>query len=197
MVDTATLTSAPEPVVRTTSPDTRPAGMVTASSVALFEAGSTASLAPGNMMVLTSSMFTPLNLIASPSQRSVAGSATTSSGMATPMVAAATLTPDAGMMQTVPSVTLAGRMNVSTLPLTVNSTSSSLGMVTLVTRSRLLPLISTVWPGLAPVRSSTLSTVGRATVISSSEYIQLGISAASLMMTLPDWASAGTRSLIS
>ena len=170
-VETSTSTVAPEAVLSTRLPDRAPAGTTRVISVADCVSGATASSTLGKSTSVISSMLRPLSLMTSPAQMSAAGSATTSSGTATPIVATATSTPDAGIMRMVPSETLAGRTNVSSVPssLTVNSTSSPLGITMRVARLRSVPVTVTVLPGLTSVRSRTFSTAGRTTVNSSSE----------------------------
>ena len=87
-------------------------GITTSTSVALFEAGSTASSTPGNVTVVTSSMLIPVNVIMSPPRSPLSGVATTFSGSAMPIVAIATSTPEAGIITTAPFVAFSGNINV-------------------------------------------------------------------------------------
>ena len=194
-------TEVPLAVFSSNSPLMAAAGIATFTSVALFEAGSTASSIPGKVMVVTSSILTPVNVITSPPRNPSAGVATTFSGSAMPMLAIATSTPEAGIITTAPSVAFSGNINVmvSSPPSDLsyaNSTSSPFGIFTVFTKSRSLPFTTISSPGFFAVRSSGASTEGRIITIPST-CIRLRKASesseeASAKVTSPVFASIGT-----
>ena len=192
----ATGTEVPLAVFSSNSPLMAAAGIATFTSVALFASGFTASATPGNVMVVTSSILRPVNVITSPPRSPSAGVATTFSGSAMPMLAIATSTPEAGTITTAPSVIFSGSVNISLPSSAANSTSSPFGIRTFFTKSISFTAIVIISPGFLPVKSAVSSTDGKM-MFNTSEYIQLGIASLSSeevseIMSLPVWASSGT-----
>ena len=170
-VSMAISTVAPLLRLSTKLPEVNPSGQVTVRDSAVCSSTPTVEATPGKVTLATTSRSFPVMTILSPLRRLEAGVAARSAGIFMPIVAITISTPDAGYIATVACAgVLSGRANVILFPSAFTSKSTSEpATVSVVTRSRSVPIRAITSPGFLPERSATEATAGATTVSSASE----------------------------